>query len=77
MPLYEYLCSDCHHDFEFLVYGSQSPSCPECQSTKLEKRFSVFAVNAQNTPRPNSNLPGECGTCGDPRGPGACSLGPS
>ena len=39
-------------------------------SVKLEKLLSVFAVNGPSQPE----LPPGCGTCGDPRGPGACSL---
>lgn len=45
MPIYEYRCNACDHAFEALVQGSQKPSCPCCNSKKLEKQFSAFAVN--------------------------------
>lgn len=74
MPLYEYACRDCGRQFEYLTRSGQTPSCPSCQSESLDKQMSVFAVNA-NAPAPRFNAPaGPCGTCGDPRGPGSCSM---
>jgi putative FmdB family regulatory protein len=73
MPIFEYLCKECDHQFEALVYGSDKAECPRCHSKKLSPQLSVFAVAAkasQATPAPS----GACGTCGDPRGPGACSM---
>lgn len=73
MPLYEYLCSDCSRRFEALVRSSdQTPSCPACASARVQKQLSVFAVG--HGPAAVSANPAPCGTCGDPRGPGACSL---
>ena len=73
MPLYEYICRDCEHRFETLVTGSRQPVCPSCQSTGLEKQLSVFAVSTRSG-TDGTAAPVACGTCGDPRGPGACSL---
>lgn len=70
MPIYEYLCSACGHAFETLVTASERPRCPECQSARLEKQLSTFA--AHGDVRRETAAPGSCGTCGDPRGPGAC-----
>ncbi|MFQ5717359.1 MAG: zinc ribbon domain-containing protein [Nitrospinales bacterium] len=75
MPLYEYICKQCGHPFEMLVNGSTVPKCPACQSKKLEKQHSVFAASVKDGGRPESAAPPSCGSCGDPRGPGACSLG--
>jgi putative FmdB family regulatory protein len=79
MPVYEYACRECRHEFEELVRGDERPSCPRCSSRSLEKRFSVFAAQGGDAPRGSpgrSAVPpiGSCGSCGDPRGPGACSL---
>jgi putative FmdB family regulatory protein len=71
MPIYEYVCSRCRHAFEALVYGSERARCPACESQELEKQFSTFAARGEAQPEA---APGSCGTCGDPRGPGACSL---
>lgn len=73
MPLYEYACTACSHHFEALVRQGETPACPECRSTVLERQLSVFAAHTGGTaPRDAAATP--CGTCGDPRGAGACSL---
>ena len=41
-------------------------------ASKLTQQLSVFAVAAKGSSA--SPAPAGCGTCGDPRGPGACSL---
>ena len=72
MPLYEFQCKGCGHEFEDLVLGSAKPACPSCNGGQLERLLSVFSVNAAaNEPVPAA---GACGSCGDPRGPGACSM---
>jgi putative FmdB family regulatory protein len=75
MPLFEYSCKDCQRQFETLVRGSETPACPSCHGTTLERRQSVFA--ARSTGGASTAAPmtmGSCGSCGDPRGPGACSM---
>lgn len=74
MPIFEYVCQDCRHQFEALVYGKQKAECPKCNATKLDTRLSVFAVSAKGSSGTAASG-GACGSCGDPRGPGACSLG--
>lgn len=76
MPIFEYICKECDHHFEALVYGKEKAECPKCHTKKLDPQLSVFAVSAKSSsgsvsPRPS----GACGSCGDPRGPGACSFG--
>ena len=72
MPLYEFQCKGCGHEFEDLVLGSSRPVCPSCNGQRLERLLSVFAVNgAADHAMP---VPGACGSCGDIRGPGACSM---
>jgi putative FmdB family regulatory protein len=78
MPIFEYICKECHHQFEALIYGKQKAECPKCHASKLETQLSVFAVSAKSSPGSASRSAspsGGCGSCGDPRGPGACSLG--
>ncbi len=40
MPLFEYQCRKCGHQFEALVIGARKAACPKCQSEDLEKRVS-------------------------------------
>jgi putative FmdB family regulatory protein len=73
MPIFEYICQECDHQFEALVYGKEKAECPNCHGRKLAPQLSVFAVSAKGT---TSSAPtaGPCGSCGDPRGPGACAM---
>jgi putative FmdB family regulatory protein len=72
VPLYEYDCQDCGGHAEILVRGSEAPVCPACHGSNLARALSTFAVTTGG--RPSSAAPAPCGRCGDPRGPGACSM---
>jgi putative FmdB family regulatory protein len=74
MPVYQYVCRSCGRDFDRLVMGQTQAACPACGGDNLERRFSVFAVHAGGARQPAPQPTGACGSCGDPRGPGACSL---
>jgi putative FmdB family regulatory protein len=75
MPIFEYLCKDCGKNFELLVRQSTVIECPSCNGKKLEKQLSVFAAASHSEGSSQRELPAAaCGSCGDPRGPGACSM---
>ncbi len=75
MPIFEYACKQCHHEFEALVYGGQQAECPTCHGSELSPLLSVFSVSAKaSSSAVAAPSPGGCGSCGDPRGPGACSM---
>ena len=75
MPLFEYACKECTAQFEVLVRtSSETPECPSCHSTSLERRLSTFAAHSGSASPVRMSGPGACGSCGDPRGPGACSM---
>lgn len=71
MPIFEYACEECGHEFELLVRSDTRLECPMCQSTQLEKQLSVFAT-ADTAPEAAPVAAGPCGQCGNPAGPGAC-----
>ena len=50
MPIFEYICKECDHQFEALVYGRQKAECPKCHGIKLAPQLSVFAVSAKGSP---------------------------
>lgn len=75
MPLFEYACKACDREFEALVRGGETPECPSCHGTDLQRRLSVFAAHTTGgASTAQMQAAGACGACGDPRGPGACSL---
>ncbi len=70
MPIYEYTCNACGHEFETLVRTGSVPDCPTCHATDLVKKLSVFA-----TPTPDvAPAVAPCGACGNPGGPGSCAF---
>jgi len=76
MPIFEYVCQQCHHPFEALVSASRQAECPACHSRELDKQLSVFAVShgSPSRSRTAADRPSPCGACGDPRGAGSCNL---
>jgi putative FmdB family regulatory protein len=52
MPIFEYRCEACGHKFEAILFGSQTPECPQCHTDKLEKQLSTFAVSKSSASSP-------------------------
>ena len=46
MPIFEYQCRGCGHEFELLVLRDTVPACPSCKAQDLERLLSGFAVNS-------------------------------
>ena len=46
MPIYDYQCRGCHHEFELIVLKDTVPACPECQGQDLERLPTAFAVSS-------------------------------
>ena len=47
MPIYEYMCDQCHARFSKLVRGFQDPEqlqCPRCQNTNVRRAVSRVSV---------------------------------
>ena len=65
MPLYEYVCEECEHPFEALVFAGDKPECPACHGEKLARRMSLPAQPRGETP----GLPRACQSSGPPCGP--------
>jgi putative FmdB family regulatory protein len=49
MPIYEYRCRGCAHEFEAIVRGQEQPTCPACQGADLERLISMFAVDSDGS----------------------------
>ena len=71
MPIYDYRCGGCRHEFEKLVRSEEAVVCPQCQGTTLERLISLTArpvvgnTQASSTPPIRSAGGGCCGgSCG-------------
>jgi putative FmdB family regulatory protein len=53
MPLYDFRCRGCGHEFEALVrpQDASPPCCPACAATDLEQLLSTFAVASEEKTR--------------------------
>jgi len=76
MPIFEFHCEQCDHEFEVLTRSGQDPECPECHSTELRKKWSTFAAQgAEAKPSGGGHAHGPgCGCCCGGGGGGACDL---
>jgi len=49
MPLYDYECRTCGHEFEALLRTGETAACAACGSTDLRRLLSGFAVSSEHT----------------------------
>lgn len=76
MPIYEYGCGACHHQFEKLQKSDDAPlvDCPSCQAPSLEKLISAagfrlkgggwYETDFKNAKPKNVCEPTPAGGCG-------------
>jgi putative FmdB family regulatory protein len=63
MPIFEYVCQECDHQFEAIVQGSKKARCPKCESKKLEQQISRFGVSGEKAAAFSAGASaGGCGT---------------
>jgi putative FmdB family regulatory protein len=64
MPIYEYACDECGHEFEELVMSStEEVTCRACNSKKLTKKMSGFAARTKGSDGAVSSTTSGCSTC--------------
>ena len=71
MPIYEYVCRDCGHEFEWLTRAEEKPECPSCGRAKLTKLLSVPSAHVAGAVQPrcpteesrSCNVQNCCGGC--------------
>jgi putative FmdB family regulatory protein len=73
MPLYEYICLDCHTKFDALRSMNDADAqiaCQDCQGENTSRVLSVFFAHSdgrtitQSTPACNTCSTHACSTCG-------------
>ena len=59
MPVFEFLCERCQHEFEeLLLRRDEVAQCPNCGGDKTKKLLSAFAVTGSAR-----RTGGSCGSC--------------
>lgn len=74
MPIYEYVCLNCNHQFEAIRPMSQADApqiCQKCGAENIKRKLSLFfaesggkAVSGMTEPSCSSCASGNCSTCG-------------
>ncbi|MGD8834841.1 MAG: zinc ribbon domain-containing protein [Desulfobacteraceae bacterium] len=66
MPIFEYQCTGCGHQFEKLVMGQEAPVCPDCSSPEVCKLMSTcgfFTKGDGGQTVRSSSSSSSCGGC--------------
>ncbi len=63
MPIFDFICTKCGHQFETLVMGSDKPSCPVCGGKRLKKQPSAVARRGKGGSGCGGCSGGNCSTC--------------
>ncbi|MBX9653988.1 hypothetical protein K2Y11_10270 [bacterium] len=70
MPLVDVECEKCGKVSELLLQNGQKPSCPECGTTKVNRRLPVTSIGRGSS----SSQPTGCPTNLPPCRPGCCRI---
>lgn len=75
MPIFEYICQDCKHEFDALRSMSQADAamaCSKCGGENIKRKISNFfaesggkAVSGMSGPSCDSCEGGNCSQCGN------------
>lgn len=66
MPIFEFKCLDCEKSFEKIqTKRDPNPACPECSSSRTEKKISMFGFTGGEGAKSSVNTGGghNCGSC--------------
>ena len=80
MPIYEYECRECSTSFELLMRSDTKVACPSCDSTKVVRKLSLFAVHVGHAHAGHAAeavpacATGECGCDQGRCGSGLCGM---
>ncbi|MFN0301256.1 MAG: FmdB family zinc ribbon protein [Burkholderiales bacterium] len=49
MPMFDFHCEKCDHDFEAFVRATVTPDCPKCTAQSVTRRLSSFGVGSSGS----------------------------
>lgn len=62
MPIYEYVCEDCHQRYEQLVMSREATiACPRCGSARHTLQLSVFRTQRSSSASDSGKFASGCG----------------
>ena len=65
MPIYEYRCRDCAHEFEqYVPSAATAVACPSCATSRVTRKLSVFSLKGESSPVASTMPSGGGGCCG-------------
>ena len=56
MPIYDFLCPACGHRQEMLVKLDETPDCPACKGSEMERQLSLSAGVSTGRTRTKANI---------------------
>ncbi len=78
MPIYEYECRECRTSFELFMRSDTRVACPSCDSAKVVRKLSLFAVGHAHAGHSHETVPacatGDCGCEQGRCGSGLCGM---
>lgn len=64
MPIYEYVCESCGHEYEKIVLSKSAEiACPKCESRQSKQKLSVFTSASTAAGKSGSSFQGGGGGC--------------
>ncbi|MFB3897875.1 MAG: zinc ribbon domain-containing protein [bacterium] len=66
MPIYEFCCDQCHHEFECLILSKQDALdniCPKCNSRKINRQMSRFGFGGNTASNSGGGSSKSCHSC--------------
>jgi len=75
MPIYEYVCQDCQHEFDAMrsMKDADAPiACKHCQSSNTRRALSLCYSQSGGHALAGSNASGGCGNCSGGGSCGSC-----
>lgn len=71
MPMFDFRCPQCGHEFEAFVRASVIPPCTNCKAETVERKLSAFGVGVSS----RDSGGGYLGKMGGGRGAFGCGAG--